>query len=129
MKIEENLKVSMRRTASGYALRGLVALSFFGALIVDATANDLSSTKSNSTNIQKRKIYKTTYKGQVVYYHTGICCDIPSLLVDESGKLICHPNGGFVSVDKRCVDFVFDETNAIKIEGKPDYLSKKKVSD
>lgn len=103
----------------------LMAISFLWALTVEVLAKDGKSAKSNSANIQTRKICKTTYKEQVVYYHTGVCCDIPSLLVDANGKFICHPDGGFISVDKRCPDFLFDESKSLKIDGMPDYLLEK----
>jgi hypothetical protein len=88
-------------------------------------ANDTSDS-INQKNVQTRQIYKTFYKDKVVYYHSSICCDIPSALVDVNGKLICYPDGGFVLRNQGCEDFVFDKTTAVKIEGLPPYIKKRK---
>ncbi len=52
------------------------------------------------------------YQGQVVYYVPPRCCDIPSDLYDASGRLMCHPDGGFTGTgDGRCPDFLAQRTN------------------
>jgi hypothetical protein len=56
-------------------------------------------------------IYRYRYHGQVVYYRTGYCCDVPSSLYDEAGNLLCHPDGGFTGDgDGRCPDFHAEAT-------------------
>lgn len=45
------------------------------------------------------------YQGKTVYYIPPKCCDIPSELYDENGKLICYPDGGFVGGDGKCPGF------------------------
>lgn len=47
----------------------------------------------------------TTYHGKPVYYVPARCCDIPSELYDETGHLICHPDGGFAGGDGKCPSF------------------------
>ena len=36
-----------------------------------------------------RSVIKTTFDGKPVYYVPAVCCDIPSELYAEDGKLIC----------------------------------------
>jgi hypothetical protein len=52
-----------------------------------------------------RAILRTTYSGRTVYFVTATCCDIPSELYEESGELICFPDGGFAGGDGRCPSF------------------------
>lgn len=103
---------------------------FFSTAVASAENNkEIKEVRKESSttekSISKRDVYKTTYKGKLVYYHTSICCDIPSILVDAKGKLICYPSGGFISVDSKCPDFVFDRSKSEKIDGLPEYLLKK----
>ncbi len=52
------------------------------------------------------------YQGQVVYYVPPRCCDIPSDLYDSSGRILCHPDGGFSGAgDGRCPNFFTQRTN------------------
>jgi hypothetical protein len=52
-----------------------------------------------------RAILQAVYQGRTVYYVTPTCCDIPSELYDEGGKLLCFPDGGFAGGDGRCPAF------------------------
>jgi hypothetical protein len=52
-----------------------------------------------------REIVRTSYSGRSVYYVGPRCCDIPSELYEESGQLICYPDGGFAGGDGRCPSF------------------------
>ena len=52
-----------------------------------------------------RSIARATYQGETVYYVSPACCDIPSELYDESGALVCYPDGGFAGGDGRCPSF------------------------
>ena len=46
------------------------------------------------------------YKGRTVYYRSSRCCDIPGILYDENGNVICSPDGGLTGRgDGRCADF------------------------
>ena len=52
------------------------------------------------------------YQGRVVYYVPPRCCDIFSDLYDDSGTVICHPDGGLAGHgDGRCPDFLSGRTN------------------
>lgn len=48
-----------------------------------------------------------TYRDQTVYFLPSRCCDIPSVLYDASGGVLCAPDGGITGQgDGRCPDFV-----------------------
>lgn len=48
-----------------------------------------------------------TYRDQTVYFLPSRCCDIPSVLYDASGVVLCAPDGGITGQgDGRCPDFV-----------------------
>jgi hypothetical protein len=50
-----------------------------------------------------RSVHQSSYEGKTVYYIPPICCDIGSELYDETGKLLCSPDGGFTGRgDGRC---------------------------
>jgi hypothetical protein len=54
----------------------------------------------------QREIFRYKFEGKIVYYVPPICCDIPSQLFSEEGKLICYPDGGFTGRgDDRCPTF------------------------
>jgi hypothetical protein len=54
----------------------------------------------------QREIIRYKFDGKTVYYMTPICCDIPSQLFNEEGKLLCYPDGGFTGRgDDRCPTF------------------------
>lgn len=53
-----------------------------------------------------RTIIKTSFEGKSVYYVPPVCCDIPSELYADDGKLICYPSGGFTGAgDGKCPKF------------------------
>ncbi|WP_461146702.1 DUF6970 domain-containing protein [Spirosoma pulveris] len=57
-------------------------------------------------------IYRYTYNGQTVYYLSARCCDIPSTLFAEDGRILCFPSGGFAgSGDGKCTDFLSARSN------------------
>jgi hypothetical protein len=54
----------------------------------------------------QREIFHYKFDGKIVYYMPPICCDIPSQLFSEDGKLMCYPDGGFTGRgDGRCPTF------------------------
>jgi hypothetical protein len=54
----------------------------------------------------QREILRYKFDGKIVYYVPPICCDIPSKLFTEDGKLMCYPDGGFTGRgDDRCPTF------------------------
>lgn len=53
-----------------------------------------------------RRIVKTMFEGKLVYYVPAVCCDIPSELYAEAGKLLCYPSGGITwAGDGKCPKF------------------------
>ncbi len=57
-------------------------------------------------------VWKYDYKGQVVYFVPQHCCDIPSVLYDAQGNVVCAPDGGIAGRgDGKCSDF-FDQRSA-----------------
>ena len=58
-------------------------------------------------------IRRYIYKGEPVYYVAPLwCCDIPSVLYDAKGKLICRPDGGFTGIgDGRCPGFLKERSH------------------
>lgn len=52
-------------------------------------------------------IWEYQYNGNVVYYRTNPCCNIPSDLYDQAGTLICNPDDGFSGSlnSGQCPDF------------------------
>lgn len=59
---------------------------------------------------------RCSYKNQVVYYLPPRCCDVPSTLYDEEGKIICHPDGGFTGKgDGKCPDYSNQKSNCTVI--------------
>lgn len=52
-----------------------------------------------------RRIVRTTHEGRTVYYVFPTCCDIPSELYDDEGRLMCRPSGGFAGGDGKCPTF------------------------
>jgi hypothetical protein len=54
----------------------------------------------------QREILRYKFEDKIVYYVPPICCDIPSKLFSEEGKLMCYPDGGFTGRgDDRCPTF------------------------
>ena len=77
----------------------------------DLIANELDGPVANPP----ASLTKCTYRGGTVYYLPSRCCDIPGVLYDEQGGVICAPEGGFTgSGDGRCPDF-FDERAGCEI--------------
>lgn len=62
-----------------------------------------------------RAILLVRYQGRKAYYVTPACCDIPSELIDESGELLCHPDGGFAGGDGKCPAFAFVGNGAVTV--------------
>jgi hypothetical protein len=60
---------------------------------------------------------KCIYKGRVVYYRPPRCCDIPGILYDKNGNVICSPDGGLTGRgDGKCPDFSFgNEENGCEV--------------
>jgi hypothetical protein len=51
-------------------------------------------------------LWRYSYRGNAVYFVPPRCCDIPSILYDAGGTVICSPDGGIGGGgDGRCPDF------------------------
>jgi hypothetical protein len=58
------------------------------------------------------RISRYQYEGETVYYETAPCCDQQSVLYDEQGKVLCHPEGGITGKgDGKCANFDKRKTN------------------
>ena len=61
-------------------------------------------------------IWKYRYDGRAVYYVPPSCCDVPSMLFDADGQVLCGPDGGFTGKgDGRCPDFFGRRSDERKI--------------
>ena len=57
-------------------------------------------------------IWKYRFNSETVYYIPPKCCDIPSVLLNEKGEVLCSPDGGLTgSGDGRCPDFFQKRNN------------------
>lgn len=57
-------------------------------------------------------IARYEYKGDTVYYVPPKCCDVPSVLYDATGTVLCGPDGGLTGRgDGRCTDFFTERRN------------------
>jgi len=62
--------------------------------------------EKNPVGNPPQSIWRYEYNGQVVYFVPAHCCDIPSILYDEDGNILCEPDGGISGAgDGRCPDF------------------------
>ena len=63
--------------------------------------------KSRPVANPPESIHRNTYDGKTVYFRPQICCDIPSTLYDATGRVLCHPDGGFTGRgDGKCADYI-----------------------
>lgn len=62
------------------------------------------------------KVWRYEFKGQIVYYITAYCCDIPSELYDSDCNFICSPDGGITgNGDNKCPDFFNSRTKEVLV--------------
>lgn len=72
----------------------------------DCIRKEIKQIESQGVWNPPARIFSYVYKGKTVYYIPARCCDIPSTLLDENGKTLCFPSGGFTSAgDGKCPDF------------------------
>ncbi|MDV3310510.1 MAG: hypothetical protein LOY03_17010 [Cyclobacteriaceae bacterium] len=71
--------------------------------VPDCIRDLIESIRSEPVRNPPASVWQFEYGGAVVYYVPSYCCDIPSMLYDESCKFICSPDGGFTgSGDGNC---------------------------
>ncbi len=57
-------------------------------------------------------VWKYDYNGQTVYFVPAHCCDIPSVVYDAGGTVLCSPDGGIKGGgDGKCDDFFTQRSN------------------
>lgn len=63
-----------------------------------------------------QSIWRYTYENRDVYYVPPVCCDVPSMLYDGDGNVLCSPDGGITGRgDGRCADFSTQRSNGVAI--------------
>jgi hypothetical protein len=63
-----------------------------------------------------QSILRYEYQGEIVYYLTPTCCDLPSDLYDAEGSLLGHPDGGFTgSGDGNFPDFAEEKGEEFQV--------------
>jgi len=78
----------------------------------NAIIQKINEIKAEAVRNPPASVWQYEYNGKTVYYFPPYCCDIPSLLFDGEGNLICSPDGGFSGTgDGRCTDFVSKRKN------------------
>ena len=76
----------------------------------------IDSIKAEEVWTPPAKIFSYQYSGELVYYITAHCCDIPSEVYDENCVYICGPDGGIAGpVDNFCLDFHSAKSDEILI--------------
>ncbi len=69
----------------------------------------IASYEALAASIPPRSSLSVSYEGKPAFYVSPACCDIPSELYDESGRLLCFPAGGFAGGDGRCPTFAMPQ--------------------
>ncbi len=72
--------------------------------------------ESKSTANPPASISRCTYKNQTVYYLPARCCDIPSVVYNDKGDILCSPDGGLTGRgDGKCTDFLNTRKDCIAV--------------
>ena len=64
------------------------------------------------------EIWRYEFRDATVYYlpRSHLCCDIPSVLYDSEGQIVCLPDGGITGRgDGRCTDFITRRSNGVRV--------------
>ncbi len=68
--------------------------------------------KKEAEHYEIAAIWKYEWKNETVYYVIASCCDNFNLLLDENGKKLCSPDGGFTGRgDGKCPNFIKERKN------------------
>lgn len=84
---------------------------------VPSCVNDkINEIRSQKLRNPPGSVWQYKYNGQTVYFIPRYCCDIPSVLLDETCNLICNPDGGLTgNGDGKCPDFFTARTEEKQI--------------
>lgn len=88
----------------------LMSCVVFGdeAAVPDFVANLTNDFATQSVDTAPLEIWSYEYRGSAVYYVSPMfCCDLPGILYDATGNVICHVGGGIGGNyhDGNCPDF------------------------
>ena len=103
----------------------LIGLSLVGLLIGGFILKSLQNPAWVDELIEEKKvipvenppasIVRCEYYEQTVFLLPSRCCDIPSVLFNETGDFLCSPGGGITGIgDGRCPDY-FEERESCKV--------------
>lgn len=70
---------------------------------------------AQSPEMAPLEIWSYSYRGSAVYYVAPMfCCDLPGVLYDAEGEVICRAGGGIAGsyLDDNCPDFLETRSNA-----------------
>jgi hypothetical protein len=74
--------------------------------IPDWVSSKIAQFQAEPVGNPPQSIWQYEYNGETVFYMPPQCCDQYSQLLNESGKLICAPDGGIIAGgDGKCPDF------------------------
>jgi Domain of unknown function (DUF6970) len=93
--------------ATGCAAGPITGLSPYpDPALPDGILELISRLQAEPVSDPPASLYRFEYYGATVYYLPPACCDLPSQLYDESGKVLCAPSGGITGGGNgRCPDF------------------------
>ena len=96
----------------------ITAILLAGCSVINQTGNPawvdqlIKQFENDPVGNPPLSIWRYEYNGQNVYFVPAHCCDIPSVVYDASGTVLCSPDGGITGGgDGRCSDFFDQRTN------------------
>lgn len=76
----------------------------------------IEEAKENEVANPPTSLIKCFYQDEIVYYLPARCCDIPSLVFNEAGDVVCSPDGGITGRgDGKCLDFFESKKDCVTI--------------
>jgi len=99
----------------------ILALSFSqsseGVEIPDFLQDIIVSLESERPENAPEEIWQFVLEERTVFYIAPrYCCDLPSILYDATGNVICHPDGGIVGAgDGQCLDFFKLRSDGVRL--------------
>ncbi len=84
----------------------LIASALLIAACKEPVPKSLQTLIDGDSENEIQAIWRFKFDGNIVYYAQSACCDMYNNLYDESGELVCSPDGGFAGTgDGRCPTF------------------------